>query len=316
MSEDVGGMPTEVSIREVAPRDGLQLERPLNKSEKARVIESLASTGARRIEATAFVSPRAVPSMADAEYVAGLVHQWPEIEWSALVASVGGARRALAAGFRNIEYVVSAADGHSQANVRRSTAESLDLVNTIAELVHAEDGRCEVILATAWDCPFDGRTNSSIVGELAGEAVAAGADILGLGDTIGTVVPGRVTETIAAVRAHVPDTPMSVHLHNTRGTGLASSWAAVQAGVKMLDASAGGYGGCPFAPGATGNIATEELVYLLEDSGIATGYDLDTVMQAARELESILGHPGESQLLRAGGRSVPRASPMLTDSGW
>ncbi|MGC0405221.1 hydroxymethylglutaryl-CoA lyase [Streptomyces sp. SAI-126] len=291
-----------VSIREVAPRDGLQLERPLDRSEKARVLESLVATGAKRIEATAFVSPRAVPSMADAEYVAELVTQWPGIEWSALVASVSGAERAIRAGFRTIEYVVSVADGHSQANVRRSTAESLDLVGRITELVHEAEGRCEVILATAWDCPFDGTTSTDRTVKLAAEAVAAGADVIGLGDTVGTVVPGRVTRTIDAVRDAAPGTPLAVHMHNTRGTGLASAWAAVQAGVTMIDSSAGGFGGCPFAPGATGNIATEELVYLLEDSGISTGLDLDAVMRAARELETVLGHPGESQLLRAGGR--------------
>lgn len=291
-----------VSIREVAPRDGLQLEKPLDRTDKARVLESLVATGAKRIEATAFVSPRAVPSMADAEYVAELVTQWPGIEWSALVASVGGAERAIRAGFRTIEYVVSVADGHSQANVRRSTAESLDLVGRITELAHEASGRCEVILATAWDCPFDGRTSTGRTVELAAGAVAAGADVIGLGDTVGTVVPGRVTSTIDAVGRAVPNTPLAVHMHNTRGTGLASVWAAIEAGVTMIDASAGGFGGCPFAPGATGNIATEELVYLLEDSGISTGFDLDAVMQAARLLETVLGHPGESQLLRAGGR--------------
>lgn len=298
-----------VSIREVAPRDGLQLEKPLDRADKARVLESLVATGAKRIEATAFVSPRAVPSMADAEYVAELVTQWPEIEWSALVASVGGTQRAIAAGFRTIEYVVSVADGHSQANVRRSTAESLDLVGQIAGLVHDAAGRCEVILATAWDCPFDGKTSTGRTVQLAAQAVAAGADIIGLGDTVGTVVPGRVTNTIDAIRHEVPGAPLAVHMHNTRGTGLASAWAAVEAGVTMIDASTGGFGGCPFAPGATGNIATEELVYLLEDSGISTGIDLEAVLRAARQLETVLGHPGESQLLRAGGRL--RTRPLM-----
>ncbi|MEU0073831.1 hydroxymethylglutaryl-CoA lyase [Streptomyces sp. NPDC006332] len=301
-----------VSIREVAPRDGLQLEKPLDRTDKARVLESLVATGATRIEATAFVSPRAVPSMADAEYVAELVTQWPGVEWSALVASVGGAERAIRAGFRTIEYVVSVADGHSQANVRRTTAESLDLVGRITELVHEASGRCEVILATAWDCPFDGRTSTERTVRLAAGAVTAGADIIGLGDTVGTVVPGRVTSTIDAVRTAVPGTPLAVHMHNTRGTGLASAWAAIEAGVTMVDASAGGFGGCPFAPGATGNIATEELVYLLEDSGISTGLDLDAVMRAGRLLETVLGHPGESQLLRAGGRL--RTRPPVTVS--
>ncbi len=300
------GLPTAVSIREVGPRDGLQLEAPLTFSEKASLIAALVATGVSRIEATAFVSPRAVPSMADAERVGELVAQWPGVLWSALVATPNGARRAIAAGFRSLEYVVSAADGHSRANVGRSTEDSLRGVSEVAELLHDVSGHLEVIIATAWDCPFDGPTPPERTLEVAARSVAAGADELCLADTIGTTVPGRVLDLVGRTQERVPGTPLGAHFHNTRGTGLASAWAAVTAGITKLDASAGGLGGCPFAPGATGNIATEELVYLLEDSGIATGVDLAAVLDAARLTESLVQHPVDSNLLRAGGRALAR----------
>jgi hydroxymethylglutaryl-CoA lyase len=304
----LSGLPGRVDIREVGPRDGLQLEAPLSFSDKARLITALAETGVGRIEATAFVSPRAVPSMADAERVGELVRQWPAIEWSALAASPNGARRAVAAGFASVEYVVSAGNGHSLANVGRPTEQSLAAVAEVSEIVHGAGGRLEVIIATAWDCPFDGPTPPGSTAAIAARAVELGADALCLGDTIGTTVPGRVTRLLGTVREAAPGIDVGVHLHNTRGAGIASAWAAVQAGVTRVDSSVGGLGGCPFAPGATGNIATDELVYLLEDSGIETGVDLGAALAAARLVESLVGHPADSSLLRAGGRSVPRAA--------
>ena len=298
-------IPEAVTIREVGPRDGLQLEQPLTSGQKLRLIEALASTGVGRIEATAFVSPSAVPAMADAERVAEALSAWPDVAWSALVASPGGARRAVAAGLRRVEYVVSAADGHSLANVRRTTDQATEATAQVARIVHDAGGRCEVIIATAWDCPFDGVTPPERTVRVATRAVELGADELCLADTIGTAVPGRVMPLISAVRAALPATPLGAHFHNTRGTGIASAWAAVTAGVRQLDASIGGLGGCPFAPGATGNIATEELVYLLTESGIQTGVDLDRCLEAARLAQELVGHPLDSNLVRAGGRSRP-----------
>jgi len=300
-------IPEAVTIREVGPRDGLQLEQPLTSGQKLRLIEALASTGLGRVEATAFVSPSAVPAMADAERVAEALSAWPGVEWSALVASPGGARRAVAAGLRRVEYVVSAADGHSLANVRRTTDQATEATAQVARIVHDAGGRCEVIIATAWDCPFDGVTPPERTVRVATRAVELGADELCLADTIGTAVPGRVMHLISAVRAALPATPLGAHFHNTRGTGIASAWAAVTAGVRQLDASIGGLGGCPFAPGATGNIATEELVYLLAESGIQTGVDLDRCLEVARLAQELVGHPLDSNLVRAGGRSRPAA---------
>jgi hydroxymethylglutaryl-CoA lyase len=292
-------IPEAVTIREVGPRDGLQLEQPLTSGQKLRLMEALAGTGVGRIEATAFVSPTAVPAMADAERVAEALSAWPGVEWSALVASPGGARRAVAAGLRRVEYVVSAADGHSLANVRRTTDQATEATAQVARIVHDAGGRCEVIIATAWDCPFDGVTPPERTVRVATRAVELGADELCLADTIGTAVPGRVMNLIGAVRAALPATPLGAHFHNTRGTGIASAWAAVTAGVRQLDASIGGLGGCPFAPGATGNIATEELVYLLAESGIGTGVDLDRCLEAARLAQELVGHALDSNLVRA-----------------
>lgn len=298
-------LPRAVTIREVGPRDGLQLERPLPVADRLRLIEALAQTGVSRIEATAFVSPTAMPTMADAERIAGALSTWPGVEWSALVASPRGAGRAVAAGIRRVEYVVSAADGHSLANVRRTTSEATEATAQVAEIAHNAGGLCEVIIATAWDCPFDGVTAPERTLQVATRAIELGADELCLADTIGTAVPGRVLSLIAAVREALPGVPMGAHFHNTRGTGIANAWAAVTAGVRHLDSSIGGLGGCPFAPGATGNIATEELAYLLTDSGVATGVDLDRCLEAAQLAATLVGHQLDSNLLRAGGRPRP-----------
>lgn len=205
--------------------------------------------------------------------------------FSALVAGRGGARRAVAAGIPHVEYVISASDGHSRANAGRSTAKALAATEEIAELAHGAGGSCEVVIAVAWDCPFDGPTPVERVVDLARRAVDRGAERLCLGDTIGTTVPGRTRTLLDAVRASCPDVPVGVHLHDTRGAGVANVLAAVDAGVRHVDASVGGLGGCPFAPGASGNIATEEVVYLLEDSGVSTGLHLDVLLTAAATVD-------------------------------
>ena len=301
--------PATVDVREVGPRDGLQIEEPIPTADKIRLLDALVATGVGRIEATAFVSPRAVPALADAEQVADHVRTVPGVDWSALVASPNGARRAVDSGLRSIEYVVSAAEGHSRANARRSTDEAVAAVAEVGEIVHGVGGRLEVIIATAWDCPFDGPTPVERSTEVARRAADLGADQLCLGDTIGTASPARVLTLVDSVRAAVGGLPLGGHFHDTRGMGIANALAAIQAGVTQLDSSVGGLGGCPFAPGASGNIATEELVYLLEDAGVVTGIDLTAVLAAAELAQQLLGHPLESGLLRAGGRNRPRPLP-------
>jgi hydroxymethylglutaryl-CoA lyase len=302
-------LPSSVSIREVGPRDGLQIEQPVPLAGKLAMLEALAATGVQRIEATSFVSPRAVPALADAEQVAEALGRWPHISWSALVASPRGAQRALASGITDLEYVVSAADAHSRANVGRSTEDSVALIDEIARLIHDAGGTLEVIIATAWDCPFTGPTPIAATAHIAREAVARGADALCLGDTIGTTTPKRVVDLVQAVRAVAPGCDVGVHFHDTRGTGIANALAAIQAGVTSLDASVGGLGGCPFAPGASGNIATEELVYLLDGCGVHSGLDLDAVVAACAVTERAVGHTLPSSLYRAGGRPRPLGVP-------
>ncbi|WP_326836536.1 hydroxymethylglutaryl-CoA lyase [Amycolatopsis rhabdoformis] len=295
-----------VDIREVGLRDGLQLEAPISLEEKLAILDAAVATGVRRVEVTSFVSPTAVPALADAEQLVAELGRWPEPAFSALVAGRGGARRAVAAGMADLEYVISASDGHSLANARRTTDEAVAAVPDIARLAHDAGGRLEAILAVAWDCPFDGPTAVSRTVDLARRAVDLGADELCFGDTIGTTVPGRVTELLGRVREACPDVELGVHFHNTRGAGLACVLAALQAGVTKIDASAGGLGGCPFAPGASGNIATEEVVYLLEESGVDTGVDLGKVLEAAAVVERAVGHALPSNLYRAGGPNRPR----------
>jgi len=242
-----------VDIRDVSLRDGLQIEAPIPLSAKLELLAAVAATGVREMEATAFVSPSKVPALADAAELAAELRNFTGIEFSALVASTNGAKRAIAAGLGSIEYVVSAADGHSRANVGRSTAEAIAQIPEIVAIAHDSGASVEVIIATAWDCPFDGPTPPQRVVEVVTAARDAGADRLAIADTIGTTTPRRVTDLIATIRPLVGDTPLGAHFHNTRGTGLASAYAAVASGVTRLDASAGGLGGCPFprAPQAT-----------------------------------------------------------------
>lgn len=294
--------PQHVDIRDVSLRDGLQIEDPIPLAAKLDLLAAIAATGVREMEATAFVSPSKVPALADAADLAAELHNFPDIEFSALVASPNGAKRAIAAGLRSIEFVVSAADGHSRANVGRSSAEAAAQIPEIVAISHDSDVTVEVIVATAWDCPFDGPTPAQRVLDVVTAATDAGVDRLAIADTIGTTTPRRVSELIAQVRPLIGGTPLGAHFHNTRGAGLASAYAAVSAGVTRLDASVGGLGGCPFAPGASGNIATEDLVYLLRDSGIHVDVDLDAAIAAARVAQDAVGHGLPSSLLRAGDR--------------
>jgi hydroxymethylglutaryl-CoA lyase len=297
-------LPGHVDIREVALRDGLQIEDPIPLRAKLELLDAVIATGVREVEATAFVSPTKVPAMADAAELAAELPNYRDIAFSALVASPNGAKRAVAAGIGSIEYVVSASDTFSHRNVARSRAEATAQINEIVAIAHDSGTSVEVIIACSWDCPFDGPTPSRQVVEIVEHARDHGADRIALADTIGTTTPRRTTDLITAVREVSGDTPLGAHFHNTRGTGLASAYAAVQAGVTRLDASVGGLGGCPFAPGATGNIATEDLVYMLRDSGIDTGVDLDAAIAAARIAQGAVGHDLPGALLRAGDRQL------------
>ena len=272
-------------------------------SAKIELLHAIVATGVREVEATAFVSPTKVPALADAPELAAALADFDDgVQFSALVASPNGARRAIAAGLGTVEYVVSAADAHSRANVGRSTAEASAQIAEIVAIAHDSGVAVEVIIATAWDCPFDGPTAPQRVLDVVSAATEAGVDRVAVADTIGTATPRRVRSLLAQLRPVIGDLPLGAHFHNTRGAGLASAYAAVGAGVTRLDASVGGLGGCPFAPGASGNIATEDLVYLLRDSDIHTDVALPAAIEAAAVAQRLVGHELPSALLRAGDR--------------
>ncbi|GIL27147.1 hydroxymethylglutaryl-CoA lyase [Actinocatenispora comari] len=295
-------LPARVSIREVGPRDGLQNEDPVPTEAKIRLLDALPRTGIRRIEAVSFVHPKAIPQMADADQVwSGSSHD-PAVRYSALVPNSRGARRALDAGFTDIEVVVSASDTHNRKNVNRSTDESLADIAELITLLHNENARVEVIVATSFGCPYEGDVAPARVASIVDRVVADGADRVAFGDTTGMATPRRVTELVTAVRDRQPEIPMLLHFHNTRGTGLANILTALQLGVTEFDASIGGLGGCPYAPGATGNVATEEVVHMLHDMGIETGIDLDALVEVAALAQDIVGKELPSGVLRAGPR--------------
>jgi len=299
----VSDLPKRISLREVGPRDGLQNEDPVPTAAKVELINTLARTGVSRIEAVSYVKPEAIPQMADADQVWDGITRAPAVRYSALAPNLRGARRALDAGFTEVEVVVSASDTHNRRNVNRGTAESLDDIAVIIDEAHGRGAACQVVVATAWGCPYEGDVPAGRVLSVAGRAVADGADSISFGDTTGMATPGRVTELVGGFRSRHPEVPLNLHFHNTRGTGLANVLAALELGVDDFDASVGGLGGCPYAPGASGNIATEELVYMVEDMGVATGVDLAAMIGAAEEAERIVGRQLPSQVLRAGPRT-------------
>ncbi|MGI5212545.1 hydroxymethylglutaryl-CoA lyase [Plantactinospora sp. CA-290183] len=296
-------MPRAVSIREVGPRDGLQNEDPIPTDGKIRLLDALSATGVRRIEAVSFVHPKAIPQMADADEVWQRASRAPGVRYSALVPNSRGAQRALAAGFTEIEVVVSASDTHNRRNVNRSTAESLDDIAGLIALLHDAGASAEVIVATSFGCPYEGDVDPARVAGIVDRVVADGADRVAFGDTTGMATPRRVRELVTAVRDRQPEIPVLLHFHNTRGTALANLLTALELGVTEYDASVGGLGGCPYAPGASGNVATEEVVHMLHDMGVETGIDLDVLLAAAALAEELVGRQLPSGVLRAGPRT-------------
>jgi hydroxymethylglutaryl-CoA lyase len=295
-------MPSSVSIREVGPRDGLQNEDPIPTDAKIRLLDALSQTGVRRIEAVSFVHPKAIPQMADADEVWKAAAKAPGVRYSALVPNSRGARRAIDAGFTEVEVVVSASDTHNRRNLNRSTAESLDDIAQLIDALHTAGATAEVIVATSFGCPYEGDVDPARVAAIVDRAVADGADRVAFGDTTGMATPPRVVAVISRVREKHPDLPLLLHFHNTRGTALANVYTALELGVTEFDASVGGLGGCPYAPGASGNVATEEVVHMLHDMGIETGIDLAALIDAAKLAEDLVGRTLPSGVLRAGPR--------------
>ena len=290
-----------VGIVEVSPRDGLQNERALLETgAKVELIERAVAAGVRRIEAVSFVHPTLVPAMADAEAVMERLTRAPGVSYIGLVLNRRGYDRALAAGVDEVNVVVPASDGFAKAN-QNSTTEAL---TAVAEEILAEAAAAglpaSLTVATSFGCPFDGEVDPDRVVAVARRAVAAGAREIAIADTVGVGVPSQVRALLDGVRAVAPDVVTRAHFHNTRNTGFANAVAALEWGVDWLDASNGGIGGCPFAPAATGNIATEDLVYLLHRMGHDTGLDLDALLPIAGFLSDALGYRVPALLPRAG----------------
>lgn len=291
-----------VEIVEVGPRDGLQNEPTvLTTAQKAELVRRSVAAGARRVELASFVNPRLVPQMADAEAVLEAVAGIDGLVSSGLVLNDRGAVRALATAVDEVNAVVVSTDAFSQRNSGMPTAEAVAMAVRVAKLVSAEGRGVAVTLAAAFGCPFSGEVPVERVAALAAECAVDGVGEIALADTIGVGVPSDVRRLVAAVRSAVPShVRLRAHFHNTRNTGYANAVAAVEAGVDVLDASMGGIGGCPFAPDATGNIATEDLVYLLERSGIPTGLDLAALQEGAVWVGEQLGKQVPGLLSRAG----------------
>ena len=292
----------DVTIVEVSPRDGLQNEPVVLSTEaKVELVTQLVRAGARRVEAVSFAHPRLVPSMADAEAVMERVPRVDGVSYAGLVLNRRGLDRALGAGVDEVNVVVCVSDTFSRRNQHAATDESMQAAVEVIGSANARGLFTTLTLATSFGCPFEGEVSPDRVVELAAEGAGAGVQELCLADTIGVGVPSQVKELAGRVRAAVGDAPpLRFHFHNTRNTGFANAVAAVELGATVLDASAGGIGGCPFAPNATGNIATDDLVYLLERMGLDTGYDLDALLPTAAFLSRQLGHEVPALLPRAG----------------
>ncbi|WP_219923868.1 hydroxymethylglutaryl-CoA lyase [Nocardioides campestrisoli] len=299
----------QVEVVEVSPRDGLQNERRvLPTGTKAELVRRSLAAGIRRVEVTAFARPDRVPQMADAEALLAELRDEPGLSRIGLVLNPRGLDRAVAAGCDEVTAVVVASDGLALRNQGVDTAAQLDSWRAIAADARSAGLRVSVIIAAAFGCPFDGEVPVERVLEVAGGCLEAGPDELAIADTIGVGVPAQVTEIVTGLRTLDPDVTLRAHFHNTRNTGYANAVAAVAAGVTVLDASAGGIGGCPFAPGATGNIATEDLLYLLARSGIGVRSDLS-------------GGPDAAQVAATGTwiaeeLGLPQAPAMLGRAGW
>jgi hydroxymethylglutaryl-CoA lyase len=296
-------LPERVRIREVGPRDGFQNEPEILATEdKVRLIELLAGTGLRRIEVTSFVRPDVIPQLADAEQVLERIELPPEVSASVLIPNERGLERALRhrERFQEVNGFLSASETHNQKNVGRSVSESLDGLRRVFARATAEGFRCEGVISTSFGCPYEGHVPAERVLEIARALAEAGCQEVAFGDTTGMANPVQVREFFASLPQELSGTELTAHFHNTRGQGLANVLAALEAGVDSFESSFGELGGCPVPVGATGNIATEDLVSMLHEMGIRTGIDLTALIEASREAQIVLGRPLGSHVLTAG----------------
>jgi hydroxymethylglutaryl-CoA lyase len=300
-------MAHSVEIVEVGPRDGLQSEPGvMATATKVEFINRLIDAGLRRLEVTSFVNPKKVPQMADAEAVLAALNKRPDTWYVGLVLNRKGFDRAVAAGCNEIGMAVVASDTFNRRNQGVGTEESIAAWLEIAREAHAVGVRPQITVSAAFGCPFEGEIPVQRVIDIAVRVAQGRPHEIAFADTIGVGVPSQVTELLTRARAALPGVRLRCHFHNTRNTGIANAYAAIEAGVSALDSSAGGIGGCPFAPAATGNIPTEDLVYMLQRSGVTTGVDLDKLIATGHWLQEALGRPVPGMLVKAGG--FPKAA--------
>jgi hydroxymethylglutaryl-CoA lyase len=293
-------LPSRATIVEVGPRDGLQNEKAhVVTDRKIAFVDALTAAGHAAIEVTAFVSPRWVPQMADAREVFAGIVQRPGVRYTALVPNREGLDRALEAGVREIAIFAAASETFSRRNINQSIDESLVIYRQVTDAAIQAALRVRAYLSTSFGCPYEGAVDPARVADLAERLIQLGAFEVAISDTIGIAHPGQVEEVVRAVLPRVPANQLAMHFHDTRGTALANVLTALQHGITTFDSAAGGLGGCPYAPGAAGNLATEDLIYLLDGLGIASGVSLERVMQASLLIEHALGHPLPSRVVQA-----------------
>jgi len=300
---------TTLQINEVAPRDGFQSEeRFIPTEQKIALIDALTTTGIARIEATSFVSPKAIPNLGDAADVVNAIQRREGVDVTVLVPNLKGAERALACGVDEINLVMSASNAHGRANLRMTPEESLTQFAAIIQAVRGSGVFINASLSTAFGCPFEGQVPEARVFTLIEQQLALGVEGITLCDTTGVANPAQVAALCRQVLERFPGVPFTLHFHNTRGMGLANALAAWQAGITRFDASLGGLGGCPFAPGATGNVCTEDLVHMFEQMGVATGVNLPALLDISTTLPELIGHETPGQVVKAG--SADRCYPI------
>lgn len=306
--------PPRITVSEVGPRDGLQIEpRLLATEQKIALVDRLAAAGIPRIEVSSFVHPKVVPQMADAEAVFAGIRRRPGVRYAGLVMNAKGAERAVAANVDDIKTGIAASDTFNELNIRMSTAQGMRAVAEIAAIARGTRSRLVGAIATAFGCPYEGRVPIERLQALFGQLVELGSPVIYLADTTGMANPASIRRTLEALRARWPDQPIGLHLHNTRGLGLANALAGLELGVTDFESSIGGLGGCPFAPRAVGNICTEDFVHMAHEMGIDTGIDLDALLEVAQFAQETVGRPLPGMVMKSGKAGVlhDKAAPRM-----
>jgi hydroxymethylglutaryl-CoA lyase len=294
-------LPQSVTMREVGTRDGIQsLGAFVPTEQKIEMANALARTGLTRIEVTSFVSPKAVPQMADAAEVMAAIDRPPGVSWEPLVPNVVGAQKALEAKSERLMVVLAASDTFNLKNIRMTVDDSLARIGEIVPLAREAGVPVSAGIATSFGCPYEGEVPESRVQEITARLLELGVDEVNLADTTGMAHPLQVERMLTRIRERWPEVPFGLHFHNTRGMGLANVVAGLRTGVQIYDASIGGIGGCPFAPRATGNVSTEDVVHMLHEMGVRTGIDLDALIRCAQRMAEILDRDLPGQVMKAG----------------